>query len=146
MTSLRKTRVAIASTAAGFVVYLPPTLPAQTTGGGAATAPIHNADNLVGDDHDWPAQPANRAVGERRRGDGNRTVTAYCRSRCRCRGTASLTSVANLQTAEQYSQTIAQQVIPVLRQEVLAAQGVHVNTISGTALRPRPTSILCSRP
>ena len=40
-------------------------------------------------------------------------------------------SVANLQTAEQYSQSIAQQVIPVLRQEVLAAQGVRVNAISG---------------
>jgi uncharacterized protein with FMN-binding domain len=40
-------------------------------------------------------------------------------------------SVANLQTAEQYSQSTARQVIPVLRQEVLAAQGVRVNAISG---------------
>lgn len=40
-------------------------------------------------------------------------------------------SVANLQTAEQYSQSLADQVIPVLRQEVLAAQGVQVNGISG---------------
>lgn len=40
-------------------------------------------------------------------------------------------SVASLQTAESYSQSIAQQVIPVLRQEVLQAQGVQVNGISG---------------
>jgi uncharacterized protein with FMN-binding domain len=40
-------------------------------------------------------------------------------------------SVANLQTAESYSQMIAQEAIPILRQEVLQAQGVQVNGISG---------------
>ncbi|HLN06376.1 MAG TPA: FMN-binding protein [Acidimicrobiales bacterium] len=40
-------------------------------------------------------------------------------------------SVANLQTAEQYSQLLAQQVIPVLRNEVLSAQSAHINAISG---------------
>jgi uncharacterized protein with FMN-binding domain len=40
-------------------------------------------------------------------------------------------SVASLQTAESYSQMLAQQVVPVLRQEVLQAQGVQVNGISG---------------
>jgi uncharacterized protein with FMN-binding domain len=40
-------------------------------------------------------------------------------------------SVANLQTAESYSQMIAQQAIPILRQEVLQAQGVHVYAVSG---------------
>ena len=40
-------------------------------------------------------------------------------------------SLANLQTAESYSQQIAVQVIPMLRQEVLAAQSVQVNGISG---------------
>jgi|SRR5579875_11031 uncharacterized protein with FMN-binding domain len=40
-------------------------------------------------------------------------------------------SLANLQTAESYSQMIAQQAIPILRQEVLQAQGVQVNGISG---------------
>ncbi|MCL6091618.1 MAG: FMN-binding protein [Actinobacteria bacterium] len=39
--------------------------------------------------------------------------------------------VANLQTAESYSQMIAREVIPMLRQEVLKAQGVQVNFISG---------------
>jgi uncharacterized protein with FMN-binding domain len=40
-------------------------------------------------------------------------------------------SVARLQTAEQYSQRLAQQVIPVLRNEVLSAQSTHINGISG---------------
>ncbi len=40
-------------------------------------------------------------------------------------------SVANLQTAEQYSQSLAQQVIPMLRNEVLSAQSAHINGISG---------------
>jgi uncharacterized protein with FMN-binding domain len=40
-------------------------------------------------------------------------------------------SVASLQTAEQYSQNLAQQVIPVLRSEVLSAQSARINAISG---------------
>jgi len=40
-------------------------------------------------------------------------------------------SVASLQTAEQYSQSLAQQVIPMLRNEVLSAQSTHINAISG---------------
>jgi uncharacterized protein with FMN-binding domain len=40
-------------------------------------------------------------------------------------------SVASLQTAEQYSQSLAQQVIPTLRSEVLSAQSARINGISG---------------
>jgi len=40
-------------------------------------------------------------------------------------------SVSTLQTAEQYSQTLAQQVIPMLRNEVLSAQSARINAISG---------------
>jgi len=40
-------------------------------------------------------------------------------------------SVATLQTAEQYSQSLAQQVIPILRNEALSAQSAHINGISG---------------
>jgi uncharacterized protein with FMN-binding domain len=40
-------------------------------------------------------------------------------------------SVATLQTAEQYSQSLAQQVIPLLRNEVLSAQSAHIYAISG---------------
>ena len=40
-------------------------------------------------------------------------------------------SVASLQTAEQYSQSLAQQVIPTLKGEVLSAQSAHINGISG---------------
>lgn len=40
-------------------------------------------------------------------------------------------AVANLQTAESYSQQIAQYVIPMLRKEVLSAQSARVNIITG---------------
>jgi uncharacterized protein with FMN-binding domain len=40
-------------------------------------------------------------------------------------------SLVGLQTAESYSQQIADQVIPLLRNEVLAAQSVQVNGYSG---------------
>jgi len=40
-------------------------------------------------------------------------------------------SVARLLTAESYSQSLAQQVIPMLRNEVLAAQSAQVSTVSG---------------
>ena len=40
-------------------------------------------------------------------------------------------AVGSLQTAEPYSQSIAQQVIPLLRSEVLAAQGIKIDAISG---------------
>ncbi|MDA8263769.1 MAG: FMN-binding protein [Actinomycetota bacterium] len=40
-------------------------------------------------------------------------------------------SVATLQTAESYSQQIAQQVIPMLRSEVLSAQSARVSIITG---------------
>ena len=44
-----------------------------------------------------------------------------------------ITSVAvqNLQTAEQYSQQLADQVIPMLRSEVLSAQSANINGVSG---------------
>jgi uncharacterized protein with FMN-binding domain len=40
-------------------------------------------------------------------------------------------SVVNLQTAESYSQQLAQQVIPMLRGEVISAQSAQINGISG---------------
>lgn len=40
-------------------------------------------------------------------------------------------TVPSLQTAEQYSQQIANQVIPMLRSEVLKAQSTNINGISG---------------
>lgn len=39
--------------------------------------------------------------------------------------------VSALRTAEPYSQQLAQQVIPMLRSEVLSAQGVRINGVSG---------------
>ena len=40
-------------------------------------------------------------------------------------------STASLQTLESYSQQLAQQVIPILKGEVLAAQSTQVNGLSG---------------
>jgi uncharacterized protein with FMN-binding domain len=40
-------------------------------------------------------------------------------------------AVSVLQTAEQYSQSLAEQVIPTLRGEVLSAQSARINGISG---------------
>jgi len=40
-------------------------------------------------------------------------------------------SMAKLQTAEQYSQSLAQQVIPTLHNEVLSTQSAQINGISG---------------
>lgn len=40
-------------------------------------------------------------------------------------------TIASLQTAEQFSQNLANQAIPLLRREVLSAQSAHVATISG---------------
>jgi len=40
-------------------------------------------------------------------------------------------TVPTLQTAEQYSQQLAQQVIPMLKSQVLAAGGPHINGVSG---------------
>lgn len=40
-------------------------------------------------------------------------------------------TVPELRTAEQYSQQLAQQVIPMLRKEVLAVQSAHIQAVSG---------------
>jgi uncharacterized protein with FMN-binding domain len=40
-------------------------------------------------------------------------------------------SVPTLETSEQYSQQLAENTIPTLRQEVLAAQSAHINAVSG---------------
>lgn len=46
-------------------------------------------------------------------------------------GKITAVSVATLQTAESYSQQIAQQAIPMLRREVLATQAAPIHGISG---------------
>jgi uncharacterized protein with FMN-binding domain len=40
-------------------------------------------------------------------------------------------TVPTLRTAEPYSQQLAQQVIPMLKSQVLAADGPHINGVSG---------------
>ena len=132
MISLRKTTVAVASAAIGFLLVvaahitgsrslavgsapLPSTTPTTSSGTtttGPNTPPTVQLASAVGANEQYGYGVLSVKVTLQ----GNRIVDL---------------SVANLQTAEQYSQSIAQQVIPVLRQEVLAAQGVRVNAISG---------------
>jgi uncharacterized protein with FMN-binding domain len=132
MTSLRKTTVAVASTAVGFLLVVG----AHITGSkslavGAAPPPSTTPTTSSGTTTTGPASPPTTqlaiAVGSNEQyGYGVMSVKVTLQGH-----RIVDVSVANLQTAEQYSQSIAQQVIPVLRQEVLAAQGVHVNAISG---------------
>ena len=42
-------------------------------------------------------------------------------------------ALASIQVAESYSASIAQQVIPMLRSEVLSAQSANINGISGAS-------------
>ncbi len=46
-------------------------------------------------------------------------------------GRITAVSVPAIRTAEQYSQQLAAQVIPMLRKEVLAAQSAHIQAVSG---------------
>ena len=133
MISLRKTTVAVASTAIGFLVVVA----AHITGSrslavGSAPPPSTTPTTSSGTTTTGPNSPPTTlqlasAVGANEQyGYGVLSVKVTLQGH----RIVDL-SVANLQTAEQYSQSIAQQVIPVLRQEVLAAQGVRVNAISG---------------
>ena len=133
MTSVRKTTAAVASTAIGFLVVVA----AHITGSrslavGSAPPPSTTPTTSSGTTTTGPNSPPTTlqlasAVGANEQyGYGVLSVKVTLRAHRIVDVT-----VANLQTAEQYSQSIAQQVIPVLRQEVLAAQGVRVNAISG---------------
>jgi hypothetical protein len=46
-------------------------------------------------------------------------------------GRITAVDVTRLRTAEQYSQSLAQQVVPMLRSEVLQAQNANINLVSG---------------
>ena len=137
MTSLRKTTVAVASTAIGFLLVVaahitgakplaagPPPPPSTTP---PSTTPTTSSGTTATGPHSPPTVQSASALGATEQyGYGVLSVKVTLRAH-----RIVDISVENLQTAEQYSQSIAQQVIPVLRQEVLAAQGVRVNAISG---------------
>jgi uncharacterized protein with FMN-binding domain len=89
-----------------------PTAPAPTTG------PAAQAGNS------GPARTATGVVEQYGYGELSVTVTA--------RGNQITgVSVPLLRTAEPYSQQLAQQVIPMLRSEVLAAHGAQIHGVSG---------------
>jgi uncharacterized protein with FMN-binding domain len=124
--------VAIASTAVGFVVVLAAHITgAKPLAAGPPPTPSTTPTTSSGTTTTGPLGPPSvqlaSAVGSTEQyGYGVLSVKVTLRAH-----RIVDVSVVNLQTAEQYSQTIAQQVIPVLRQEVLAAQGVRINAISG---------------
>ena len=132
MISLRKTTVTVASTAIGFLVVVAAhiTGPRSLAVGSApppSTTPTTSSGTTTTGPNTPPTVQLASAVGANEQyGYGVLSVKVTLQGH----RIVDL-SVANLQTAEQYSQSIAQQVIPVLRQEVLAAQGVRVNAISG---------------
>jgi uncharacterized protein with FMN-binding domain len=137
MTSLRKTTVALASTAVGFVVVLAAHItgsrplavasaPPPSTTSPSTTPTTSSGTTTTGPGNPPTVQLASAVGANEQYGYGVLSVKVTLQGH-----RIVDVSVANLQTAEQYSQSIAQQVIPVLRQEVLAAQGVRVNAISG---------------
>ncbi len=133
MISLRKATVAVASTAVGFVLVAaahvtgPRSLVVGSASPAPSTTPTTSSGGITTGPNSPPTGQLASAVGTNEQyGYGVLSVKVTLRDH----RIVDL-SVANLQTAEQYSQSIARQVIPVLRQEVLAAQGVRVNAISG---------------
>ena len=123
----RRTGAAVASTVAGLAAVLG--LHASHPASGSS-APTTSATVPTSSQPSAPSPPPGasvRAVGTSEQfGYGVLSVQATARGHRLVDVT-----VTNLQTAESYSQSLAQQVIPVLRSEVLAAQSAKVNAISG---------------
>src|SRR6516164_8367556 len=90
----------------------------KSGGAGASTAPAPRAGGS------GPVRKATGTVEQYGYGELSVTVTA--------RGTQITgVSVPLLRTAEPYSQQLAQQVIPMLRSQVLAAHGAQIHGVSG---------------
>jgi uncharacterized protein with FMN-binding domain len=104
--ALAKPKAGSAGSSAG------PSAPARTTGPGAQAG------------NSGPARTATGVVEQYGYGELSVTVTA--------RGSQITgVSVPLLRTAEPYSQQLAQQVIPMLRAQVLAVHGVQIHGVSG---------------
>lgn len=91
---------------------------------GASAAPSPTTGPVAQAGNSGPARTATGKVVQYGYGELSVTVTA--------RGNQITgVSVPLLRTAEPYSQQLAQQVIPMLRAEVLAAHGVQIHGVSG---------------
>jgi uncharacterized protein with FMN-binding domain len=125
--------VAVGSTTAGFALVLamhtlnPSTLALSTTGGGrhgtTTTVPqgvtTTTVPHLTTGTHSATGSSVQYGYGAI-----SVKVTEH-------NGSITDVSVASLQTAESYSQQLANAAIPQLRQEVLSAQSANVATVSG---------------
>lgn len=96
----------------------------KTGGAGASTAPARTTGPAAQAGSSGPVRKATGKVVQYGYGELSVTVTA--------RGNQITgVSVPLLRTAEPYSQQLAQQVIPMLRGEVLAVHGVQIHGVSG---------------
>jgi uncharacterized protein with FMN-binding domain len=124
---VRRAVVAVASTVTGLVTVVvlnglasPASLVGAIGAGSTTTRPPTSGSGP-------PSGPAQRVVGPSEQyGFGALSIRATLK------GSRILdVSLASLQTAESYSQMLAQAAIPVLKSEVLAAQSANVNGVSG---------------
>jgi uncharacterized protein with FMN-binding domain len=96
----------------------------RSGGAGASTSPARTTGPAVQAGGSGPVRKATGKVVQYGYGELSVTVTA--------RGNQITgVSVPLLRTAEPYSQQLAQQVIPMLRGEVLAVHGVQIHGVSG---------------
>jgi len=123
----------IAASAAGFagvVVMHSGGRPSILSGSGSSSGPVNTTPTTTGPpvaSTTPPTGATTTALGSNEQyGYGTLAVRVTFRA-----GRITNVSIANLQTAEQYSQSLAQQVIPILRNEVLSAQSAHINGLSG---------------
>ncbi len=131
---MKRTPAVTAAAAAGLVGVLAMhsgNKPSMLSGGPTqTTAPAKSSTTTTGPPVASTAPPtgsATTAVGTAEQyGYGTLAIRVTVRA-----GRITNVSMASLQTAEQYSQSLAQQVIPILRNEVLSAQSAHINGISG---------------
>lgn len=111
-----------------------PALLGPPKSGGAAAAPVPSASPAGPARSTGPAASQGGAIGQARNatgavvpyGYGELSVTVTVRG-----NQITAVSVPLLRTAEPYSQQLAQQVIPMLRSEVLAAHSAQIHGVSG---------------
>lgn len=125
---MRTSRALVAATSAGFAAVLAlhaaspagrlaidqaPTTTVRAPGATTTTVPagVHSAVGAT-------EQFGYGSVAVKVTADGSRVVSV---------------SIASLQTAESYSQSLADQVLPVLTHEALSAQGANIQGVSGAS-------------
>ena len=123
---MKRSHALLAATSAGFAAVLAlhaaapsshlalPGSPTTTSPSGTTTTPAGGLRSAVGANEQFGYGVVSLKV----TAQGSRIVSI---------------SVANLQTAESYSQSLADQVIPMLTSEALAAQSANIQGVSGAS-------------